>query len=78
MQAGYERKLAESYRWLDREVSGDDPVHIGRIALATTLDWLVFRGLPSFRAHAGLGRWFDAFVERPSMRGTAFRGQTHD
>lgn len=23
-------KLAESYRWLDREVSGDDPVHIGR------------------------------------------------
>jgi glutathione S-transferase len=78
LQAGYERKLAESYRWLDREIQSDELLHIGHIAVATTLDWLAFRYLPSFRAHANLTRWFDAFTERPSMLKTPLSGETHD
>jgi glutathione S-transferase len=78
LQAGYERKLEESYRWLDREISENEPVHIGHIALATTLDWLLFRDLPTFRAHVRLARWFAAFSERPSMHTTTLSGDTYD
>jgi glutathione S-transferase len=78
LQAGYERKLFESYRWLDREIQSDDALHIGHIAVATTLDWLAFRFLPSFRAHANLTRWFDAFAQRPSMLETPLSGETQD
>lgn len=78
LQAGQERKLVESYAWLENEMSWDKPIHIGHIALATTLDWLIFRNLPSFRSHPRLGRWFDASVERPSMRATPLSGETQD
>jgi len=78
LQAGYERKIVESYDWLEREVSWGEPLNIGQIALATTLDWLTFRKLPSFRAHPELTRWFDAFAERPSMQATPLCGETQD
>ena len=75
---GYARKLAESYAWLDGQMDDTGPLHIGHIALATTLDWLEFRTLPSFRAHAGLSAWFDRFRDRPSMRATPLAGDTVD
>ena len=78
LQAGYELKLLKSYAWLDGQVGDPGTVDIGHIALATTLDWLAFRDLPSFRSHARLCRWFDAFADRPSMRLTPLSGDTHD
>lgn len=80
LQSGYERKLEESYAWLEGELKGDETEqpHIGHIALATTLDWLEFRGLPSFRGHARLAAWYDAFSQRLSMRQTPLSGDTHD
>lgn len=80
LQAGYERKLEESYAWLELEIEAAeaDPLHIGHIALATTLDWLEFRGLPSFRDFTRLAGWFGAFRQRPSMRQTPLSGETHD
>lgn len=80
LQAGYERKLEESYAWLNRELDGDDAPepHLGHIALATTLDWLAFREMPSFRSHKRLSQWFDQFARRPSMQIEPMGGDTHD
>ncbi|WP_244276423.1 hypothetical protein [Methylobacterium indicum] len=78
LQAGYEVKLIESYVWLERELFWEEDLHIGHIALATTLDWLVFRGLPTFRSNTSLTRWFDDFAQRPSMRATPLSGNTQD
>jgi glutathione S-transferase len=78
LRAGYEKKLAESYRWLDRAIADADNVDIGQIALATALDWLEFRDLPSFRTCARLSDWFDGFAARPSMRATPLSGETQD
>jgi len=80
LQFGYERKLEQSYAWLDYELHDNESSHpnIGHIALATTLDWLVFRDLPSFRNHRRLSAWFDAFNTRPSMIATPLSGDTHD
>lgn len=77
---GYTRKLEATYAWLEHTLDpgdGDTP-DIGHIALATTLDWLAFRDLPSFRRHARLTDWFDAFRGRASMRATTLRGDTVD
>ncbi|MGC0055368.1 glutathione S-transferase family protein [Brucella pituitosa] len=80
LQSGYERKLEESYAWLEHELGSEDAgqPHIGHIALATTLDWLEFRGLPSFRSHAVLSAWCETFSQRDSMRQTPLSGDTHD
>jgi glutathione S-transferase len=78
LQAGYEKKLVESYAWLDREIAVAGDVDIGQIALATALDWLEFRELPSFRTQARLSDWFDGFAARPSMRATPLSGETRD
>lgn len=78
LQAGYEKKLVESYRWLDQAITDAGDVDIGQIALATALDWLEFRALPSFRGFSRLSAWFDAFAVRPSMRATPLSGETHD
>lgn len=77
LRDGFATKLAESYAWLDRELDSDG-VHLGHIALATALDWIEFRDLPSFREHDRLSAWFDAFRRRPSMMATPLSGDTQD
>ena len=79
LRDGYIQKLIASYDWLERELDIETPVHIGHIALATTLSWLEFRELPTFRqGRQRLVAWFDAFELRPSMRATPMSGETHD
>jgi glutathione S-transferase len=79
LRDGYGEKLIASYDWLERELDVDTPVHVGHIALATCLDWLEFRELPSFRERRPrLTAWFDEFVKRPSMRATPLSGETRD
>lgn len=75
---GYVAKLEASFASLEAEMDFGAPMHVGQIALATTLDWLEFRGLPSFRAHPRLSDWFDGFAARPSMRATPLSGDTVD
>ncbi|HEV7310184.1 glutathione S-transferase [Ensifer sp.] len=75
---GYEEKIEATYDWLERTVEPGAPVDIGQIALATTLSWMAFRDLPSFRNRLSLTRWFDAFEERPSMQATPLSGETFD
>jgi glutathione S-transferase len=76
---GHAQKLVASYDWLERELDVDAPVHVGHIALATTLGWLEFRELPGFRTgRPRLAAWFDAFDARPSMQATPLSGDTHD
>jgi glutathione S-transferase len=73
------QKLIAAYDWLEREVDVSSPLHIGHIALATSLSWLEFRELPTFREQRPrLVAWFDEFGTRPSMRATPLAGETHD
>ena len=79
LRDGYIAKLLASYDWLERELDFTAPVHVGHIAVATTLSWLEFRELPSFRDNRPrLAAWLDAFTERPSMRATPLSGETRD
>jgi glutathione S-transferase len=79
LRKGYMEKLNASYDWLETELDMSAPLHVGHIALATALDWLEFRRLPSFRqGHPRLTKWFEAFVERPSMKATPLSGETQD
>jgi glutathione S-transferase len=79
LQDGQALKLISTYDWLERELDFDAPIHIGHIAIATTLSWLEFRELPGVRAsRPRLTAWFDEFAARPSMRATPLSGETHD
>jgi glutathione S-transferase len=79
LRDGYILKLTESYDWLERELDVDGRLHVGHIAVATTLDWLEFRELPDFRAgRPRVSAWFDAFKQRPSMLKTPLSGETQD
>ena len=79
LQDGYVAKLISTYDWLERELDVDSPLHVGHIAVATSLGWLEFRELPSFRTRRPrLASWFDSFSARPSMRATPMSGETHD
>ncbi|KAL3954595.1 hypothetical protein ACCO45_010158 [Purpureocillium lilacinum] len=84
MREALERKLVEGYDWLERELdlntsTGTSVVHVGHIAVATTLSWLEFRGMPDFReGRETLAMWFDEFQKRPSMRATPLSGETQD
>jgi len=76
---GYRRKLNLSCDWLERHGDFDADLHVGHIALATALDWLLFRDLADFRAERPrLTSWFEAFRDRPSMRLTPLAGDTQD
>ncbi|HEV7318036.1 MAG TPA: glutathione S-transferase family protein [Ensifer sp.] len=75
---GYEEKIEATYDWLEATFRPDEEVDIGQIALATTLSWMAFRNLPSFRNRPQLARWFDAFEERASMLATPLSGETQD
>jgi glutathione S-transferase len=79
LREGYTEKLIAGYDWLEREMDGKSPIHVGHIAVATCLSWLEFRGLPSFRQNRPeLVAWFDDFESRASMRATPLSGETHD
>ncbi|WP_426437557.1 glutathione S-transferase family protein [Bradyrhizobium genosp. P] len=75
---GYARKLDAGYAWLEAQLDHAEPLHIGHIAIATALDWLEFRELPSFRRYAQLSHWFEQFRGRPSMLLTPLSGDTVD
>jgi glutathione S-transferase len=76
---GQTEKLVAAYDFVEREVALDGPIDLGHIALATALDWIEFRNLPSFRAgRPRLMRWYDAFLQRPSMLATAYSDETND
>jgi len=77
LRDGYIAKLHASYDWLERQLDFNAPVHVGHIAVATTLSWLEFRQLPAFRDNSPrLAAWLDAFTDRPSMRATPLSGET--
>jgi glutathione S-transferase len=79
LRDGYIKKLTSSYDWLESELDVDSHLHVGHIAVATALDWLVFRELPGFRERRPrLTAWFDEFAARPSMVATPLSGETHD
>jgi glutathione S-transferase len=79
LRDGYIAKLIASYDWLEQELDVDSPIHVGHIAVATTLSWLEFRELPTFREkRPRLADWFGAFESRSSMRATPLSGQTQD
>ncbi|MDF3150482.1 glutathione S-transferase [Mesorhizobium sp. XAP10] len=75
---GYREKIEASYDWIESTLDDEAPLHIGHIALATTLSWMAFRHLPPFRSRALLTRWFEAFEKRVSMQATPLSGDTHD
>ncbi|MDP3855346.1 glutathione S-transferase family protein [Phenylobacterium sp.] len=79
LAAGHAEKLVASYDWLEQELDVEADLHVGHVALATTLSWLEFRDLPSFReGRPRLSAWLDAFEARPSMRATPLSGETQD
>ncbi|ACP23810.1 glutathione S-transferase, N-terminal domain protein [Sinorhizobium fredii NGR234] len=75
---GYEEKIEATYDWLDTTFLPEEDIDVGQIALATTLSWMAFRALPSFRDRSRLTRWFDAFEQRASMVATPLSGETQD
>lgn len=74
-QAG---KLMTTYDFIEQSVPLDGPMTIGHIALATALDWVLFRELPDFSGCPRLTDWYREFRERPSMLATVYSGQTQD
>lgn len=75
---GYREKLEATYAWLDTVLDIDGSIHVGHIAVATALDWILFRDLPDFRDQPRLAGWFESFAARPSMRQTPLSGETVD
>jgi glutathione S-transferase len=75
---GYQDKIEASYDWVEGALDDEAPLHVGHIALATTLSWMAFRHLPSFNSRVRLTRWFEAFEKRASMQATPLSGDTHD
>jgi glutathione S-transferase len=78
MRDGQIQKLVAAYDFIEREIALDGLLTIGQIALATSLSWIEFRGLPAFDGHPRLMAWYNGFTQRPSMRATHFAGETHD
>ncbi|MCA3283730.1 MAG: glutathione S-transferase [Roseomonas sp.] len=79
LRDGHAQKILAGYAWLEQELDVDGPVHVGHIAVATTLSWLAFRDLPgSTDKCARLKAWYSAFIMRPSMLETPLSGETQD
>jgi glutathione S-transferase len=73
---GHRDKLVASYDHIERDPSLEEPLHIGHIALATALSWIVFRELPGFRdGRPRLAQWYERFSRRPSMLATRCRAR---
>jgi glutathione S-transferase len=76
---GQTEKLAAAYDFVERDVDLEGPIDLGQIALATALSWIDFRNLPPFKAgRPRLTRWYDTFLQRPSMMATDYSGETND
>jgi hypothetical protein len=76
---GHLQKLAAGLDSAERELLAGPGVDVGRIAMATTLSWLEFREIVSFRStHRDLARWLDEFSLRNSMQSTPLSGDTVD
>jgi glutathione S-transferase len=76
---GYRRKLLATYDWLETNIGEHDPLHVGHIAIATTLSWLKFRDMADFYdRRPKLSGWFTAFEQRASMLATPFFGESVD
>jgi glutathione S-transferase len=78
LRDGYAEKIEATYDWLETTPDFEAPLHVGHIALATALSWMLFRGLPTFSDRPKLARWYAAFERRPSMQATPLSGETHD
>jgi glutathione S-transferase len=79
LAAGQEEKLLAAYDFIEAEIDLDGPIELGQIALATALSWIEFRDLPQFRhRRPRLEKWYDTFVDRPSMHKTELHGETVD
>lgn len=79
LRDGQITKLIAGYGFVERDEALDGPITIAHIALATSLSWLEFRGLQSFRSgYPRLLAWYDQFCQRPSMLATPLYGVTHD
>lgn len=76
---GQTEKLVAAYDFIERDVDLEGPIDLGQIALATALSWIEFRNLPPFKpGRPRLTRWYDTFVQRPSMLATGYSGETRD
>lgn len=79
LREGLSLKLTSTYDWLEQHLDAETPLHVGHIAIATTLSWLEFRDLPTFRRRGSrLSAWLDQFAQRESMRATPLAGETQD
>jgi glutathione S-transferase len=78
LASGYKRKLDESLAWIEKNFEPDAALNVGHIALATALDWLLFRELTSLSDHPVLSRWLTQFRQRASMLATPLQGETVD
>jgi glutathione S-transferase len=79
MRDGQLQKIIAACDFLEREIGTKIAVDIGAIAIATTLSWIEFRDVYSFRTgRPQLSSWYEAFCTRPSMRATTLSGNTSD
>ena len=79
LRDGQIAKLIAGYDFLEQDGSLEGSVTIGHITLATSLSWLEFRNLPSFKQdRPRLTAWYEPFIDRPSMLATPLAGDIHD
>lgn len=76
---GHLQKVIAACDYLESEITEDEGIHVGTIALATALSWIEFRNVHDFKpGRPRLTAWYRAFCARPSMRATPLCGDTVD
>lgn len=76
---GHLQKVIATCDYLEANLSNDDAVDIGGIALATALSWIEFRRVIDFQTgRPRLSAWYRGFCARPSMAATSLSGDTID
>lgn len=79
LREGYLLKIIASCDYLEANISDEDSVDIGDIALATALSWIEFRNVYAFqRTRPRLSGWYNRFCLRASMSATTLCGDTID
>lgn len=72
-------KLSESFDYIENNITLNEEITLGKIALAVTVSWLEYSKLPSFtEEHPLISNWYNKFSERSSMLATAYSGTTQD